>query len=269
MQVRNPGFDFSEIEADASTHYFGGNALATHMLNSFHVIVPVGERFFIRSVQHFADRADEKNCRQIKQFYGQENMHDKKHVEFWQVLKRQGYNVDAFYNHYSRQAFGFYEPLLRKIFGPRFSLSLTVALEHYTALMAEAVLAPKSRIFERLAPQMRRLMLWHAAEELEHKAVAIDLYRQVGGGYPGRIFGFVMASISLSYYMYLGMLFFLFQDRQMTARKYFTDLLGVPRLSWRFAWVVFKGILKYLMPGFHPDKTDNYHLAVDYLEKTS
>jgi len=55
-----------------------------------------------------------------------------------------------------------------------------VAMEHFTAIMADAVLR-ELRWFEGASDSMRRIWRWHALEETEHKAVAFDLYMQVCG----------------------------------------------------------------------------------------
>ena len=47
MQVRKPTFDFSGVKR----YYFAENAWATHTMNALHVIVPIGELFFVRAVR--------------------------------------------------------------------------------------------------------------------------------------------------------------------------------------------------------------------------
>ncbi|QYU66492.1 metal-dependent hydrolase [Leptolyngbya sp. 15MV] len=53
--------------------------------------------------------------------------------------------------------------------------SATMALEHYTAMMAAEFLAnPKH--FADADPEVRAMWQWHAAEEIEHKGVAFDTW---------------------------------------------------------------------------------------------
>jgi predicted metal-dependent hydrolase len=37
-------------------------------------------------------------------------------------------------------------------------------------------------------PEMVDLVKWHGAEEIEHRTVAFDLYRHLGGGYIARYY---------------------------------------------------------------------------------
>ena len=60
-------------------------------------------------------------------------------------------------------------------------LAITAALEHYTATMAETLLS-EPELQARFADQgLFRMWAWHAIEECEHKSVAFDVYKAVGG----------------------------------------------------------------------------------------
>src|SRR5690606_34335040 len=59
---------------------------------------------------------------------------------------------------------------------PLLQLGATVALEHFTAILAHALLADP-RHLQGAEPQVAALWRWHAIEEIEHKAVAFDAFR--------------------------------------------------------------------------------------------
>ena len=46
-------------------------------------------------------------------------------------------------------------------------------------------------------PAMQQLLAWHAAEEIEHKAVAFDVLQQIDPSYALRIAGLVYATVML------------------------------------------------------------------------
>ena len=51
----------------------------------------------------------------------------------------------------------------------------TIALEHFTAMMAETH-ARHQDLFDKAHPEVEKLWRWHAMEETEHKAVAYDVF---------------------------------------------------------------------------------------------
>ena len=60
------------------------------------------------------------------------------------------------------------------------NLAYTAALEHYTATLAGMLLGDPSCREEIGHDGVRYLLMWHALEEAEHKAVAFDVYKAAG-----------------------------------------------------------------------------------------
>ena len=60
-------------------------------------------------------------------------------------------------------------------------LAITAAAEHYTAVLGARVLSKEEIQAIPGDPEVWHLLNWHAMEELEHKSVAFDVYRAVGG----------------------------------------------------------------------------------------
>ena len=58
---------------------------------------------------------------------------------------------------------------------PIIDLASTMALEHYTAMIAHQLLADPAHLAD-ADPQVAALWRWHAIEEIEHKGVAYDTY---------------------------------------------------------------------------------------------
>lgn len=165
-----------ELPNPLPKHWHGGDPFKSHFFNSMSILFPDGERFFIDSVRHFRDRVDDPRQQAlIKGFIGQEGHHSREHIEYNRRLEEQGYDIQALT-----------EPVRKRIrfankhFSPERRLANTVAMEHFTAIMADAVLR-EMRWFDGAIEPMRRIWRWHALEETEHKAVAFDLYMQVCG----------------------------------------------------------------------------------------
>jgi predicted metal-dependent hydrolase len=122
---------------------------------------------------------------------------------------------------------------------------------------------------EHVHPQMRQLLLWHAAEELEHKSVAFDVLQEVDDSYALRVAGMAMATIMLSSWWAAATLMLLRQDgigplealRHLRAIRAAAKQTGQHMPKPIRERVFGRGLREYLRRGFHPDQNDNYHLA--------
>lgn len=156
--------------------WLGEDPFRTHFFNSMSVLFPDGEQFFIDSVRYYRDRiTDPELQQQIRGFIGQEAHHSREHVDFNDRLRDLGYDIDKLERPVKRRI-----RFVNKHFPPERRLAATVAMEHFTAIMANAVLHDPRWLAD-AQTDMRRLWRWHALEETEHKAVAFDVYMQVCG----------------------------------------------------------------------------------------
>jgi hypothetical protein len=177
VPMRPMGFEqwFTEVPK-----YFAadGDIVMSHVLAVLSSVFPDGEDFFVRSVSAVRDQLDEPRLLEdVDGFIGQESMHGREHRAFNDRLAELGYPTPAI---------GTYVQIMTKvrerIQGRRGNLGFTAALEHYTATLAETLLGDPEARAQIGHPAARNLLLWHALEEAEHKAVAFDVYQAVGGG---------------------------------------------------------------------------------------
>jgi predicted metal-dependent hydrolase len=252
---RTVRFDFSRVPR----HWFGGNAIATHIVNGVNLLFPAGERFFVRSVHRWLDGVDDEILgERVRGFAGQEGRHANAHERYFDALRAQGYDIDTFLRVYEAIAYGFIE----RIAPTKLALSTTVACEHFTAILAEYAL--EKRLLDFAHPTMRELLMWHAAEEIEHRSVAFDVLQKVAPGYGLRAAGMALAATCLGGFWFAATLSLIVQDRDVA--------LGEKLAQWKVAReqrdrsVFVRGIREYLRPGFHPDQNPIDHLAADYLE---
>ncbi len=266
IKPRKPEFDFASVPK----HWFGGNAAATAMANGVNLLFPAGERFFVRSVRHYQSRYKDQPERMadIRGFFGQEGAHANAHERQVEFLEAQGYVVRPFLDWYERLAFEVLEPR----FGPELSLAVTAACEHYTALMADGGLREGQG---HMHPVMAELLSWHAAEEIEHKAVAFDMLQDVNDSLLLRAAGMALATLGLAGFWITAMVMLLRQDgvsllearRQIErGRAKIAESSGQPQRS--MARDVFlAGIREYLQPGFHPWNHDNRDLIAEVIAR--
>lgn len=163
---------------DSSPQYwFDNNPFKTHFFNAFFTTFPAGESFFVRSVQVYRHLInDDKLQQEINSFSTQEGNHSHAHDLHADVLIRQGYKsierdnkiLDAALHALNR-------------FLPRLSLAVTIAIEHFTAILSHQVYKTPELFIEPVHEDFKPMFLWHAAEEIEHKGVAYDVYQAVDG----------------------------------------------------------------------------------------
>jgi predicted metal-dependent hydrolase len=166
-----------DLEQPMARHWCGGDAFLTAFFNALSMSFPVGEQFFIDSVRNgFKALSPEKQAEfqnEMQGFVGQEATHRRIHSLFNQHLEAQG--LDNAWERRAKKRLGAMGDV-----NPRHPLGVTAANEHFTALLAEWLLA-RPQLFDGAEPRLKAMWLWHSAEEAEHKNTAFDLYQALGG----------------------------------------------------------------------------------------
>ncbi|MFN7134777.1 MAG: metal-dependent hydrolase [Myxococcales bacterium] len=247
---------------DVPRHWFAGMPLPTHLANGVNLLFPAGERFFVRSVHRYLDRVtDPALLEQVKGFSGQEGRHAAAHDRFFEALERQGFEIRRFLRFYEWFAYRVVEPIAPA----SLRLATTAACEHFTAILAHDALT-NGMLEQHADPALRDLLMWHAAEEIEHKAVAFDVLKLVNPSYLLRMAGLYVATVMLGGFWMLGTAMLLKQDPEATLKRILEDrrkLKGrTPLLR-----VFVGGILRYVRPSFHPNQENDLGVARDYLQR--
>lgn len=256
---RNMDFDLDELPR----HWMAGLPVSTAIGNALHLIFPMGERFFVRAVRHYAGEIDDPTLReQIRGFFGQEGRHAHEHERVFATLRAQGYDIDTFLGWYKRVAFD----LIERVSPPALRLSVTAALEHYTAILAEGALSEDGPL-QLMDPKMQRLLRWHAIEEIEHKAVAFDVLKSVRPSYALRMTGMALATALLGMFWAVGAASLVRQEKGLGLREILRQLRQTQQRQPIVRQVFLRGIREYLRPSFHPWDNDNLDLARKHLEE--
>ncbi len=241
----------------------GGDLITSHVIATLSSVFPDGEDFFVRSVRHYREQiTDPELKRQVAGFIGQESVHGREHRAFNDRLDELGYPAKRNERIVRRVL-----TAREKVTPPEVNLAITAALEHFTATLAELALSDEE--FRELTghPAVRDLFVWHALEEAEHKAVAFDVYRAVGGTEKVRIrtMKFIRkAFVVVTTIMVIGSLL---RDRA-------TYRPGNLRASWRrfkqtpfLQRALWDQLREYDRPGFHPDDRDTTELVAEWRER--
>ena len=244
---------------NAERWWNNGDPIATAFYNSLSLTFPKGEAFFIESVRNFRDKVPAQQQAQIDAFIKQEAAHSREHSHLNSQVEQAGYDVASMHaNLDSRLAELKSKP-------PIVGLVSTVALEHFTAIIAHACLKYE-RHLKGASPDAARLWKWHAIEEIEHKGVAYDTFlaaTQGLSGYKRWMFrALVMLNLSYSF----------LRARVRAMREFLRqDGIDGPRTGPRIFWylLVYPGLLRQIFPAwlsffrprFHPWQHDDRDLV--------
>jgi predicted metal-dependent hydrolase len=240
-----------------------GDIVMSHVLTVLSSTFPEGENFFVRSVAAVQDRiTDPHLSKDIEGFIGQEKMHGREHRVLNERLAEYGYPTRGI-DSYVRGLYWVRERIQSK----KTNLAFTAALEHYTATLAELLLndeAARQAVGQSAA---RDMLTWHALEESEHKAVAYDVYKAMGGGEFMRIFVMVLTDLLFLFETSVMGVISMAKDRYIR-RHPLTFLRSLARLP-RSPFITTRAVrilAEYHRPGFHPNDRDTTQLIAGWRE---
>ena len=257
---RRMDFEFGE---DTKRYWYADNSFLTTFWTTLSALFPEGETFFVDTVKNYRHEIKDQLLKdQVSGFIGQEAMHSKEHAAFNDVAERNGLPTGTL-----DKEVGWLLKLGRKILPKKLQLAITVALEHYTAILAEQLLRDKRHQENISDPEALKLWMWHALEENEHKIVSYYVYQLVGGGYFLRTFAMLLATVFFFVIVIQGHARLMWADGSLFNIK--ANLKGLWFLwGWKglFPTLTFK-YLDYFRPGFHPNDHDTVQLLDDWREK--
>ena len=251
--------------------WHGGDPYLTALFNALSATFPKGEAFFIDSVRKFRNAADERLAGEIRAFTTQEVIHSREHVAFNRRAADAGYDLGPLEGRVDERL------ALLNSKPPIAALAATMALEHFTAILAHELLAD-ARHLAGADQASADLWRWHAVEEIEHKGVAYDTWLAATKDWPRRkrwkVKAKVMLLVTRNFIVdrTAGALELLRQDG-ITGLRAWLPLLwamwGRPGVMRK----VFAAWVSYFLPRFHPWNEDDRRLIVgwdseyDYLKE--
>ncbi|WP_203140542.1 metal-dependent hydrolase [Marinobacter mangrovi] len=251
VEPRHISFD---VQQELRTLWHGNSLFRTAFFNALSLQFPDGEEQFIHSVRLYRDRIEDPKLKQeVRGFIGQEALHGREHRAYNEGLKARGYDIDAIDARFQRHT-----RWVKKL-PPSRQLAGTCGAEHYTAVLANAILGHPEWM-EGATPQMRALWRWHAIEETEHKAVAFDVYRQCVGDERLRKVVFLFVTYNFFKFTFLNTCSILKSEGKLWSPRVWLEginfLWGKPGVLRR----CLPEFLAYFRTGFHPWDQDNREL---------
>lgn len=247
---------FSYPAAALDRHFVQGDLVMSHVIAHLSATFPAGEEFFVRSVRRYAEKiTDPELAERVKGFVGQEVTHGREHRVLNERLAQLGYPT-ARVDRMVRRNMKFTERRL----SPLACLGVTAALEHFTAVFAEALLSDERAQALLGSTEVRSMLLWHAIEESEHRSVAFDVYRAMGGDETRRIRIMRIIRFSFPITVTFWSIVSLLGDRAAYHPVRLTRSLLALRRSPFLTRAIFRRLHDYNRVGFHPDDIDNTEL---------
>ena len=264
--VPRKGPDFG-LDGDIPKYWFDNDAFKSRFFDAMSLLFPEGEKFFICCVRDYRQQiSDPQLMAEVKDFIYQEGQHGMVHTQFNNRLKEQGVAVDRILDEQKRVMFGFFRKRLPRVY----TLAQTAAAEHMTALMAHGFFS--AGLLDKADPRIRAMYAWHAVEEIEHKAVAFDVFKKVAkGGYFVRTAALLQVGLTFPLHVFMIMRHMFEVDGvEKRGRVWLRGLWWLygpgglfPRLLPHF--------LSYFRPGFHPWKhgsMDTYNRWTEVYENS-
>jgi predicted metal-dependent hydrolase len=242
-------------------YFYAGNATATTFFVMLSGFFPPGERYFMESVRHFRSHVKDETLRAaVSGFMGQEAIHGREHDRMNEFLAERGFDMEA-PDRFVKIGLGILEMLPHST-----RLAATTFMEHFTALLAEQLLNDEG-FRQHADPEMIKIWQWHALEELEHKAVAYDVYELVGNTQTERVAAALASMIVLLPMLGITWTWILAKDKQLGNIP--DNIAGLLALFGPKGFVsqIVPRLPEFLQKRFHPNEHDTTELESIWRDK--
>ncbi|MGH8455462.1 MAG: metal-dependent hydrolase [Stenotrophobium sp.] len=277
---RKVQFDWSQTPLD----WIPDQPFASHFINEINLLLPAGEFWFCKLYNKALPHITDAKLREdVQMFIRQEAMHARAHAGATaEYLGHHGIETESYTKRedWLFETLGADEPFGIKL--PKwtekqwlvFRLGIVAAVEHMTCVLGNYVLRNKSWDEAGADPVLLDLLRWHGAEEIEHRSVAFDVYRHLGGRYPSRYYLACIATPVVFGLWVQGAAHLMKQDERFKAKRpsVFRPWIW---LEWRRQaktghlpnpfWLMFVQQLPFFSPWYDPVKEGSTEEALAYL----
>lgn len=284
IKPRKVKFEWQDTPVD----WIPNQPFVSYFINEINNILPAGEFWFCRLYNRVLPKiADEKLAEDVRAFIRQEAMHAQAHAsankEYLTVrnidIQRNLEIMDFLFGKLlADQPLGFKVPKILDHQWDLFRLGIVATVEHMTCVLGKYALYNKKWAELGADPNMLDLVKWHGAEEIEHRTVAFDLYRHLGGGYISRYYQSVIVIAAVLGLWVDGAAHIMGQDPRYADKKpafykpwiwreWASIAQSDNRLMPHPLWLVSQQ-LGYLMPWYDPVHEAKTEDAIAYLDQS-
>jgi len=237
----------AENHLSVSGEWFAGKPLATHFLNAYTLLIPEGERFIIRSCRRHLDRAEGGLREELSRLFFQESSHSREHRRVLAAMREEGLGLNLFRQLVEGISYRLLEPLTPS----KLCLATAAAIEHHNAAIAGFFLR-QSLLQGIRSEEIRRLFLWHFAEEIEHKEVVFKLLQRVSNSRLLRAAGLFASWATFLTYLAVGSLLLGLKTKAIFAGGFWRELFWHCCTREGLLVIMVKESIRYLEADFHP-----------------
>ena len=284
IQPRKVKFEWPNTPID----WIPEQPFVSYFINEINMILPAGEFWFCRLYNKVLPQIqDEKLKHDVQAFIRQEAMHAQAHnsankeylserqIDIQRNLKLMDF---LFGKLLADQPLGLSIPKPLQHQWDLFRLGVVATVEHMTCVLGQYALYNTEWQKRGADPAMLDLVKWHGAEEIEHRTVAFDLYRHLGGGYLARYYLSVLVIIVVLGLWVDGAAHIMRQDPRFQSirpavykpwiwREWYRISQQDNRLLPNPLWLISQQ-LGYLMPWYDPVHEAKTEDALAYLEQS-
>ena len=221
--------------------------------NSVSLLMPFVEPYVVRSVRAAANDLSGVVAEDAKVFVRQESQHHGQHRLYNDLLSDRYRGVDRI-EKWIAVTYRFLEKHTSKAFG----LAFAAGFETVAFCAARWVEFHADDVLQGADPRGASLFLWHLAEEVEHKTVASDVYRAIGGGRIRYTGAMLISAFILAWFAVLGTVTMMWHERRL-----FKPVAHARMLLWTltFLFVLLPVMAVSTLPSYDPrDLADPYRL---------
>lgn len=177
ISPRNKQFNF----ANTPKAWLNNNIYLSHMFDTSSIVIPYVEGLVNYSVKNSLNKIKDKQLYEAcLKLIAQETYHAREHIKCNNVLNAHGYHFAFFVQTFKKKL-----TRIKAKWSALSVLGICVGFECFTTIISNIVI--KEKILAQPEVEMQQFWQWHMFEEIEHRAVLMDLYLHLGGGYLRRV----------------------------------------------------------------------------------
>jgi uncharacterized protein len=212
--------------------------------NGLSLMMPHVEPYVVKSVRAALDQLPPELAERTQAYLAQELAHHTQHHRFNELLRAR-YPGLARVERWMRVTYRW----MHQHRSLRFGLAYAAGFEAVAYAAARWTESHMDELFRGAEPVPATLLLWHLAEEVEHKTVAFDVYEEAGGGRWLYAAGMVTSLVQMAWFALVAMWVMLYAEGRL-----FRPITHLRLVKWwlSFTFEVVPSMLASALPGHHP-----------------